>query len=148
MSEKSTDFGAQDGFDAARAKILKSALARAAFEGWTSMMLAAAARDAGIEPAVSKAAFPRGVQDVLRYWSQQNDAAMLRAMQSPMFAGLKIREKVAFAVRARLDALRPHKEAARRAAALMALPTSGLTAPRLAWATADAIWCGLDDKSY
>ena len=29
----------------------------------------------------------------------------------------------------------------------MALPTSGLLGPRLAWATADAIWRGLGDKS-
>ena len=69
-----------------------------------------------------KAAFPKGVADVLRFWSEQSDAAILDTMAAPACNDLRIREKVAFAVRGRLDELAPHEEAARRAAALMALP--------------------------
>jgi len=68
-------------------------------------------------------------------------------MAAPEFARLKIREKVAFAVRARLAAIRPQKEAARRAAAALALPIYGTLGAELAWKTADAIWRGLNDRS-
>ncbi len=127
--------------------ILAALLARAAFEGWTDAALAAAARDAGTGPAACAAAFPRGAGDALRAWSLETDAAMRDAMASPQFSGLKIREKVAFAVRARLTALKPHKEAARRAAATLALPVHATLGAELAWKTADAIWRGLGDTS-
>lgn len=136
-----------DGFETARAALLKAALVEAPFEGWTAAMMDNAAAAAGVAPAVREAAFPKGVRDLLRYWSQETDAAMRTAMEAPTFAGLKIREKVAFAVRARLDVLRPHKEAARRAAALTALPPYAVLGAELAWRTADAIWRGLGDRS-
>lgn len=136
-----------DGFEESRAKLLPKLLAIVPFDGWTLQSLDSAAADSGVSPATLKAAFPGGIQDVLRYWSEINDAAMTDAMKAPEFAALKIRQKVAFAVRARLDQLRSHKEAARRAAALLALPTFGLLGPQLAWQTSDAIWRGLGDKS-
>lgn len=136
-----------DGFDEVRTALLAQLLTIAAFDGWTSKSLEQAASDVGIDPAVVRAAFPAGIGDVLRYWSEAADAEMTAAMAAPEFAGLKIRQKVAFAVRARLDVLRSHKEAARRAAALMALPVHGLLGARLAWKTSDAIWRGLGDKS-
>ena len=136
-----------DGFEPARRRLLDAALIEAAFDGWNGAMMDKAARTAGLEPGVAAAAFPGGVRDLLRYWSIRTDEAMTEAMAGPDFAALKIREKVAFAVNARLDVLRPHKEAARRAAALLALPTSGLLGAQLAWKTADAVWRGLGDTS-
>jgi len=136
-----------DGFEAARRRILDQALALAPFEGWTTRMLERAAARSGIDRATAKAAFRGGVEDLLRYWSATTDAAMASAMAVPEFGKMRIRDKVAFAVRARLDALRKHKEAARRAAAALALPAHGLLGARLAWKTSDAIWRGLSDAS-
>lgn len=136
-----------DGFEPVRAAVLPAMLARATFEGWTGQALKAAAQDADISDSALKAAFPGGVRDVLHYWSLTTDEQMREAMKAPEFSALKIREKVAFAVRARLDLLRTHKEAARRAAALTALPPYGLLGAKLAWNTADAIWRGLGDAS-
>ncbi len=152
MTKKPCDAAASphlfdDGFETARIAVLDKALARAPFEGWTPLMMRRACVDAGIDTAFSAAAFPAGIADLLRFWSKHNDAAMASAMESPEFAGLRIREKVAFAVMARLSALRPHKESARRATAVMALPPYAMLAPKLVWSTADAIWRGLGDKS-
>ena len=127
--------------------VLAALLGRAAFDGWTAAALAGAGKDAGVSDAMVAAAFPAGPADALRAWSMAADKTMLEAMAHPDFAGLKIREKVAFAVRARLGVLRPHKEAARRAAATLALPIHAPLAADLAWKTADAIWRGLNDKS-
>lgn len=136
-----------DGFEPARRTLMEAALAEAAFDGWNGAMMDKAAASAGIDESVVAAAFPAGARDLLRYWSIRTDEAMRDAMAEPAFSSLKIREKVAFAVNARLDALRPHKEAARRAAALMALPPYTMLGAQLAWKTADAIWRGLGDKS-
>lgn len=145
--ENAFDSAEIDDFGPACAAILEAALKLAPFEGWTSATLAEAAATARIDSATAKAAFPRGVRDILRYWSAGTDAAMVRAMRAPGFEELKIREKVAFALRARIDALRPHKEAARRAAATLALPQYGMLGARLAWKTADAIWRAMGDQS-
>jgi len=136
-----------DGFEPVRAAILPKMLELAPFDGWTMTTADAAARQADITSAALRAAFPDGIRDILRYWSHINDQTMGVAMAEPEFAGLKIREKVAFAVRTRLDQLRPHKEAARRASALMLLPPYAALGAQLAWKTADAIWRGLGDKS-
>ena len=145
--EKSTNNDKIDGFEPVREAILPALLTRVAFEGWTSSALSDAAADAGIEKSTLKAAFPHGIRHVLRYWSDALDAEMRAAMAAPEFSELKIREKVTFAVRARIDAMRPHKEAARRAAALLALPPYGVLGAQLAWKTADQVWRGLGDTS-
>lgn len=139
--------GAADGFEPARRAMLAAALDRAPFEGWTRVMMAAAAKDAGVERATASAAFPRGVADILTYWSEAMDAEMAAAMVGPDFAARRMRDKVAFGVSKRLEILRPHKEAARRAAATLALPIFAPVGARLAWRTADAIWRALGDKS-
>ena len=136
-----------DGFEPARQLVLRAMLARAAFDGWTGTALQAAATEAGVDSATLAAAFPKGVEDMLRAWSGEADAEMSAAMVGEGFTTLKIREKVVFAVKARLAALRPHKEAARRAAALLALPIYAPLGTKLSWNTADAIWRGLGDTS-
>lgn len=136
-----------DGFELAREAVLARALDRAPFEGWTRAMFDGAAREAGIARSVASAAFPGGIADLLAFWSEKADAAMQEAMTGPEFAANRIRDKVAFAVKERLAYLRPHKEAARRAAGTLALPRFARLGARLAWATADSIWRGLADKS-
>lgn len=136
-----------DGFSGARAAVLAAALKRAPFEGWTRITMSRAAEDAGVRGAVLAAAFPKGVADLLELWSDELDLGVGQALAGPSAQGLKIREKVALGVRARLAALRPHKEAARRAAATLALPLYATLGSRLIWRTADAIWRGLGDRS-
>jgi ubiquinone biosynthesis protein COQ9 len=59
---------------------------------------------------------------------------------------MKFRDKVAFAVRQRLEAI-SDKEAARRGATLFALPIHAADGAKLIWGTADAIWTVLGDTS-
>jgi len=137
----------ENAFGPARAAILEAALQLAPFDGWTAKMMRAATEAALLDRPTQEAAFPGGVSDLLRFWSGEADAAMRAEMEGEKFKAMKIREKVTFAVRARIDVLRPHKEAARRAAATLALPHHGPLAASLAWKTADEIWRGLADKS-
>lgn len=137
----------QDPFDDVRARLLPSALKAAAFDGFTPMMMTRAAEDAGLSAAEVAAAFPKGALDLVAYWSGAADRASAAALKSEAAQGLKIREKVALGVEARISYLRPHKESARRAAAFLALPLNAPTGARLGWNAADAIWRAMGDPS-
>ncbi len=136
-----------DPFEPVRQKVLPEALKAAAFDGFTRQMLARAGAAAGATAAEIAAAFPYGSIDLLRYWSEEADRAAAAALAAESAGGLKIREKVALGLEARLAHLAPHKEAARRAAATLALPHHAPTAARLLWNTADAIWRAIGDSS-
>jgi len=137
----------EDPFDEARDAILAPALKGAVFDGFTPLAVQRAAAAAGRSRAELAAAFPRGPIDLVAWWSSKADNAAAKAILVPHEPPLKIREKVASAIEARLAYLRPHKEAARRAAAYLALPHNAPTAARLVWASADAIWRAMGDPS-
>jgi ubiquinone biosynthesis protein COQ9 len=147
MSVKKAMENNTDPFETVRDRLLPKALDLAVFDGFTPVMLDRAAREAGVSPAELAAAYPAGVADLLAEWSAKADACAESALAGPEAAAMKIREKVAFGVAARLRFLAPNKEAARRAAATLALPHMAPLASRLVWATADTIWRALGDKS-
>ncbi|WP_194743368.1 COQ9 family protein [Thermaurantiacus tibetensis] len=131
---------------------LRPALARAMlphvpFDGWSETALAAAARDLGVDPAVARLAFPGGAPDMVAASIAAADADMLAACDTPEFRALKVREKVTKAIRTRFELMAPHKEAVRRAAAILAWPANAPLAARLTWGTADAIWRAAGDTA-
>jgi ubiquinone biosynthesis protein COQ9 len=134
-------------FDPVRDAILAETLKAAAFDGFTPVALGRAAMAAGKSKADLAAAFPGGAIDLLRWWSARADGAAAAAAGVRREPPLKIREKVAAGIEARLAFLSQHKEAARRSAAYLALPHNAPEAVRLVWATADAIWRAMGDSS-
>ena len=60
---------------------------------------------------------------------------------------MKIRERVTFAVRQRLEAIGPNEEAARKARARLLLPDAAGLGAKLVWTTSDMIWRALGDPS-
>jgi ubiquinone biosynthesis protein COQ9 len=72
---------------------------------------------------------------------------MLARMADADLASMKIRQRVTFAVQARLEAIGAHEEAARRARARLMLHDAGMLGAELIWATSDKIWAALNDPS-
>jgi ubiquinone biosynthesis protein COQ9 len=60
---------------------------------------------------------------------------------------LKVRERISTAVRTRIAVLKPHKEAARRAAAFLSLPPNLVLAASLIYRTVDCMWRAVGDRS-
>ena len=147
LSQTADSRAYQEPFEKERAAILAAALDAAPFEGFTSLSVKRAAAAAGVSPAASAAAFPRGAIDLVEYWSHEADEAAAAALRTEDAQSLKIREKVVLGVESRLDYLSPHKEAARRAAAFLALPQNAPTGARLTWRSADTIWRAMKDPS-
>ena len=60
---------------------------------------------------------------------------------------MRIRDRIATAVRTRLDLLAPHKEAVRRAVAFEALPGNAPRALKAVYHTVDAMWHAAGDTA-
>jgi ubiquinone biosynthesis protein COQ9 len=80
-------------------------------------------------------------------WFDAIDLAMARAYPLERISKLKIRERIRDLVLYRIEVINPHKEALRRALAILAQPVQGLTGPRLAWRAADRMWRIAGDTS-
>lgn len=135
--------------DLARDKIVEAALAHVPFDGWAAATLARAAEDAGYEAATALRVFPGGPLDAIAHWTRMADRAMLAAIEAEgeAFQALKVREKIARAIRLRLEPLAAHREAVRRALALLALPQGVPVSLRTLWATVDAVWYAAGDRA-
>ena len=72
--------------------------------------------------------------------SRRHDDRALAALVEFDVAALKIRERIARAVSARLEAGAQDLEATRRCAAFLALPVNADLGLKLAWESADRIW--------
>ncbi|MCS7268363.1 MAG: COQ9 family protein [Geminicoccaceae bacterium] len=123
-----------------RDRILEAALAHVAFDGWSDRALRAGADDAGIDRATARRLFPQGGDSLLAWLDDWADRKMLEACPAEELQRLPVRRRIARLVRARLEALAPHREAVRRALAARGLPGNWLEAGKAFWTTLDRIW--------
>jgi ubiquinone biosynthesis protein COQ9 len=129
-----------------REKIVTAALAHVPFDGWSMATLDAAADDAGIDRATAHALFPRGAVDLALAWHERGDALMLERLRAENLGALRFRDRIAMAVRMRIEAAED-REAVRRGATLFALPMHAADGSRAIWNTVDLIWTVLGDTS-
>ena len=128
-----------------RDAILPLALAEVADHGFSDTALKTAAEKAGINSAELKAAFPNGGSSLAEAFSHWADERMAERMRDDHAE--RLRERVAHAVRARLEVLAPYKDAARRAAAFLALPQNAPLAASLMMRSVDMMWRAAGDRS-
>lgn len=130
-----------------RLQLLHAALPHVPFDGWSEKALDRAADGINIQRDVARLMFPDGPVEMIALFSTRADEAMTATLLAQPLAELKIRERVAMAVRLRIEANTEHRDAARRAVAHLALPQHAAHGMRLAFDTADAIWRALGDTS-
>ncbi|MDR3526870.1 MAG: COQ9 family protein [Rhizomicrobium sp.] len=120
--------------DDARA-VLGAVLARAGQEGFSPALLTSVQGDA---------VFPAGIAAVVAFWASEIDAALEQQLVAMELAALPVRARIRVGVLSRLALLKPHKDAARKAALLpQALGDSATSL----WHTADIIWRAAGDRS-
>src|SRR5215469_6049712 len=127
--------------------VLKAALKDAPFDGFTDTVLAKAGKSAGVDKARLAHLFPDGPLSLIEYFSSSIDLAMEEKLAALDLPKLKVRNRIKAAILTRLALLEPHKEAARRAAALMTLPTHAGLAAKMMYRTVDAMWRAAGDTS-
>ena len=133
--------------DALKRAVVEAALAHAAFDGFTERTLARAGSECELDKAATTRLFPDGAQSLVEAYSLFADADMERQLAQLRLPVMKVRERIAAAIKTRLGVLRVHKEAARRAAAFLSLPPNLLLATKLLYRTVDSMWRAAGDTS-
>jgi ubiquinone biosynthesis protein COQ9 len=121
--------------------------AHAVFDGWSDKALGMAAAELGVPAPRARLAFPGGAAEMIDAWFDAVDRAMAAAFPPERVEALKVRERIAALVMFRLETIDPHKEALRRALAILAQPQNLPLAGRLGWRAADRMWRIAGDKA-
>jgi ubiquinone biosynthesis protein COQ9 len=130
-----------------RETVLAKALPHAAFDGFTDAVLRKAGAEAGVASTDLARLFEDGPVSLIEFYSTSTDAEMEKRLAAMDLKAMKIRARIAAAVRTRLAILKPHKEAARRAAALLSLPMHAALGAKLVYRTVDAMWRAAGDTA-
>jgi ubiquinone biosynthesis protein COQ9 len=134
----STDAPSPDWADRMEQAVLDAAIERAPALGWNSALVRAACQANGLSLGDQELLLPNGPRDLAALLSRRHDSRALAALGSS--EGLKIRERIARAVSARMEAGAQDIEATRRCAGFLALPTNADLGLSLAWESADHLW--------
>jgi ubiquinone biosynthesis protein COQ9 len=132
--------------DGIKAQLLTAILPHVPFDGWSQTAFRAAVSDAGCSMAAANAVCPRGAVDLALAYHEACDAAMARRVRGADMGDMRFRDKIAAAVRFRIEAIED-KELVRRASTLFTLPMYAADGARMVWGTVDLIWDTLGDKS-
>jgi len=127
-------------------KLLDAILPHVPFDGWSELAFKAAVEDSGLEPALAQGICPRGAADLAVAYHKRGDTLMCDALEQADLEDMRFRDRIAHAVRLRLEAA-GDKELVRRGMTHFALPAYAPEGARLIWETCDAIWIALGDSS-
>jgi ubiquinone biosynthesis protein COQ9 len=130
-----------------REAVLAAALPHAAFDGFIDSVLQKAGTEAGVTKPELARLFEGGPVSLIEFYSAWADGEMEKRLAAADLKAMKIHERIATAVKTRLAVLKPQKEAARRAAALLSLPMHAALGAKLLYRTVDAMWRAAGDTS-
>lgn len=127
-------------------RLLDAALSHVPFDGWAAASFDAALADTGIDPGLAHAICPRGAVDLALAFHDRGDSVMLERIAGGDLQAMRFRDRIAAAVRYRLEAVED-KELVRRGVTLFALPQYAGDGARAIWNTCGLIWEALGDTS-
>jgi ubiquinone biosynthesis protein COQ9 len=142
MEENATDWAA-----ATEARLLDAAIPLVPDLGWNSRLVRKAGESVGLSGAETELLLPGGARDLAALFSYRQDEAALEALSSVDPSTLKIRERIARGVEARVEAAAAEELASRALMGFLALPQNMALGARLAWSSADVIWRWAGDTS-
>jgi ubiquinone biosynthesis protein COQ9 len=135
MSQNEPDWAAE-----AEQQLLDAALSLVAEEGWTSRLAVMAGKACGFSAGETELLLPQGPADLAALLSRRHDVRALEKLADIDPKTLKIRERIARGVEARLVAAAEDEVAVRRLTGFLTLPPNMALGVRLSWETADALW--------
>ena len=126
---------------------IEAVLAQVPGLGWTMTALRRALSEAGMDARDAELLFPRGPADMVETFIDLSDRRMATAAAAADFSGLRTPARVRAVMALRFAQNRPHREAIRRAFAVMADPRNAGLAARCTARTVDAIWHAAGDRA-
>ena len=131
----------------ARRRLLAATLSHVPFDGWTMTAIRAGAADLGMALGDARRLFPGGPDEAVAFFVAEADRRMEEELARRELGKMRIRDRIATAVRVRLEQHAQHREAIRRALAVQALPRNGPGGLRSLYRTVDAMWRAAGDAS-
>jgi ubiquinone biosynthesis protein COQ9 len=128
-----------------RDRAILAMLPHVPFDGWTRRGLRAGVADAGMPADEADLLFPLGTVDMIETFCDLADRQMEQAAAA--LPETRVSARVRAVIALRLAQNRPHKEAIRRALAVLALPHNARAAAACTARTVDAIWHAAGDRS-
>jgi len=116
------------------------------FDGWTRRSLRMGLVDIGASPDDAGVLFPGGAADMIEVFCDWADRRMEEGAAA-LDPAQRLHQRVRAVIALRLAQNRAHKEAVRRALALLALPGYARLAATCMARTVDAIWHAAGDRS-
>ena len=111
--------------------------------GWSIRSLQPALTD-GTDLALL---FPGGTPDLIEAYCDLADRQMEQDAEATGLEGLGLTKRVRAVIAMRLDRQRPHRDAIRRAVAILSLPSFAPLSARITARTVDSIWFAAGDRS-
>ncbi len=133
--------------DETRDRLLLAALPHVPFDGWSDAALLTAAAETGLEPEEARQVFPGGAVALIAYHAAYADRRLEETLKEADLGEMRLRERIAHAVRLRLEQNTGHREAIRAALPILAQPGNGPYALASLYRTVDTIWFAVGDRS-
>jgi ubiquinone biosynthesis protein COQ9 len=132
---------------AQREALVEAALEHVPFDGWTKQALHAGAEDLDLAPGEVDRLLPNGIRQAIVTYVEMIDRKMIAALDEKGLENLKIRDRIATAVKTRLELVEGQKDTVRAALAFMTLPQNAALGLKLTHGTVDAMWVAAGDTS-
>lgn len=132
---------------AMRERLMLAALPHVAFDGWTRTALAHGAGDAELDETDAGRLFPGGATELVHAFADWADRRMTERMAAEDMEEMATRDRIRLAVRARIEAIAPHREAVRRGLAHFAFPANAPSGLKTLYRTVDAMWYAAGDRA-
>lgn len=136
-----------DTLDALRDRLLAATLPHVPFDGWSERALVRGAADTGHDAATARRAFPLGAVELIEHHSRLADRRMLVALDEMDLDAMRVRDRIATAVRLRLQQNEGDREAIRRAVSFLAQPQHAALWLGCLYRTVNAIWYAAGDTA-
>lgn len=124
---------------------IEAMLPHVPFDGWTMRALRMGLADAGMPADDAKLLFPGGSADMVDTFCDLADRWM--EQDAATLAETRLTARVRGVIALRFERNRPHREAIRRALAVLALPMNARVAAACSARTVDSIWYAAGDES-
>jgi ubiquinone biosynthesis protein COQ9 len=147
MAGRDSDGKAELGTENLRERLAPLIAAEADSSGWNLTAVRSAASRAGLDTRHAEEAFAEGAVSMLKAWFEHIDREMNRKLPAKVLATLKIRERIARLLEARLEALAPHRKALKAALSILGRPLAAREGGSLLWKAADSVWCMAGDTA-
>ena len=115
--------------------------------GWIKENIFKAGEKAGLSYLDIHLLFPHGLIELVElYYKLYNDKMMEHLLETDL-TNLKIREKIIYAVKTRLNLVTPYKNAEKHLLSFLKKPHYPVKKTTFLWSIADAIWHSIGDTS-